>query len=176
MKPIGQEWICYNSVTPRYDTDCADSHELNFRDFFTTGCAGFTGCGWEMEAGRWESGRRTGIPVHSVNPVKMPCRSLRLPASFTPVFTGLRRGKLTRRVAVKPTRCCCTSPLCGLLLLEPCRFILIKLAHPGSGRALSLLTEHRLPGVRLSQDGAFSLPSYSLHCNAGAALAALKLA
>jgi hypothetical protein len=38
-----------------------------------------------------------------------------------------------------------------------------------------MLTEHRLPGVRLPLDGR-SLPSYSLHCNAGAAVAALKQA
>jgi hypothetical protein len=40
---------------------------------------------------------------------------------------------------------------------QPWRFILIKLAHPGFGRKVPMLTEHRLPGVRLPPDGAFPL-------------------
>ena len=40
---------------------------------------------------------------------------------------------------------------------QPRRFIPIKLAHPGFGCKLPLLTEHRLPGVRLPPDGAFPL-------------------
>jgi hypothetical protein len=38
-----------------------------------------------------------------------------------------------------------------------CRFIAIKLVPPGFGRKVHMLTEHRLPGVRLPLDGAFPL-------------------